>query len=355
MNLNSTNSLIKWSASNFGTLPWRKNRSIYNTLVSEIMLQQTTVNTVLNKFDIFINQFPTLYKLAKASEEELQIAWKGLGYYRRAANLKKAALFIVENWSGEIPDEFEKLVLIPGIGKYTANALCSIGHQQAQIAVDVNLERVLGRFYGLKAVDQQALKEQLYVEFKAGKILTSLSRKNAREINEAIMDVGRTLCRNQKADCLNCPLNKECVAFKSKDFSILTSGKIVKDKKPEIELHLLRIAIIKNQKLLVYQKEQGEWLNGQWEMPTLILKTKDEKLAQYPAIIKPLNEIDKLKFFKTGITKYKIFNYILEISEKEFEKDFKKYFLNRTVKFLDYKDKANQNFSTATLKALSNL
>ncbi|MFN8369596.1 MAG: hypothetical protein U0T83_03110 [Bacteriovoracaceae bacterium] len=350
MNFDSVNNLIKWSAKNFGTLPWRKNRTIYHTLVSEIMLQQTTVNTVINKFDPFILKFPDLYKLAKASEEDLGIAWKGLGYYRRAANLKKAALFIVENWGGDIPDEFDKLVLIPGIGKYTANALCSIGHQQPQIAVDVNLERVLGRFYGLTAVDQQALKEKIYTLFNQNKILNNLSKKNAREINEAIMDVGRTLCRNQKADCLNCPLNSECKAYKTKNFSILTSGKIIKDKKPDLELHLLRISIIKNNKLLVYQKEQGEWLNGQWEMPTLILKTDDAKLKQYPAIMKAIKGEEKLKVFKTGITKYKIFNYVMPLTEKEFESTFKKYFKNRKIEFLDCSDK--QNFSTATLKAI---
>ena len=162
--------LLTWSGREFGHLPWRKNRTLYRTLVSEIMLQQTTVSTVLQHYERFLVRFPDLQSLAKASEEELLVAWKGLGYYRRAKNLKKIAEAIARDWNGEFPEQGADLQMISGIGPYTSNALISIGMDRPALAVDANLERVLARLYGLKTTKGSRLQKQILQLFLENKI-----------------------------------------------------------------------------------------------------------------------------------------------------------------------------------------
>jgi A/G-specific adenine glycosylase len=144
------NALIEWSKNEFSDLPWRKNRSLYRTLVSEIMLQQTTVGTVKNHYERFLKQFPTLSSLAEATEDELIVAWKGLGYYRRARNLKKIAETIHAEFNDEFPQDIETLKTISGIGPYTASAIVGIGMDKRALAVDANLERVIARLFNIK-------------------------------------------------------------------------------------------------------------------------------------------------------------------------------------------------------------
>src|SRR5690606_19105274 len=141
--------LLTWSAREFGHLPWRKERTLYRTLVSEIMLQQTTVSTVLQHYERFLKRFPDLTTLAAASEEEMLIAWDGLGYYRRAKNLKRIAEMLVADWDGQFRERADDLLMIKGIGPYTSNALLAIGMVRPALAVDAILERVLARINGL--------------------------------------------------------------------------------------------------------------------------------------------------------------------------------------------------------------
>ena len=190
-------------------------RSLYNTLVSEIMLQQTTVGTVLNHFDRFIEEYPNIESLSKISEEEVCIAWKGLGYYRRARNLRKAAVSIMEDFQGEIPLDFETLKKIPGIGEYTASALISIGGDQRALAIDANLERVLSRFYGISVEKGPKLQKELKKLFDQGQIFQNIEKFSWRELNESLMDLGRVYCQANRTHCSLCPLSEDCaVAYK---------------------------------------------------------------------------------------------------------------------------------------------
>lgn len=330
-------SLITWS-NQFNHLPWRQERSLYRTLVSEIMLQQTTVPTVLNKFEGFINKFPNIDKLANATEEEMLIAWKGLGYYRRAKNLLAAAKYIKENHNSNIPTEYNKLTVIPGIGDYTASALLSIGADQACLAIDTNLERVLSRYYDIEAVKGAELKKaiaQLLVEKKI--FNTNIS---PRELNEAFMDLGREVCKTSSALCDSCPLFANC---QSKDNPLIRP--VVKKQQRNIyNLSLLRILVIENNNILAYKKNNQEWLAGQYECPTYILETGDSHNAQY-SLIDFAHE--HLVSYKTSITKYKITNYILEISENEFYEQF-----NWQRALIKLPVCHTSNLSTATQKAL---
>lgn len=339
--------LLNWSQDQHSHLPWRVDRSLYLTLVSEIMLQQTTVQTVVNHIDRFLKKYPTLKKLASSNEEEVCIAWKGLGYYRRARNLLSAAKEIQENYNGHIPEDIEELKKIKGIGEYTANAIVGIGAGKRALAVDANLERVIARLFAIEVEKGAKLQKEIYRKFYNKEILKELTDKNSRELNEAFMDLGRVICQSKKVECLICPMMKRC---KSYELGIVeTIPKQSSKKVQKHELELLRIIVKKKNKILGYVKSEKEWLHGQIEVPTFILKTTDKKLSQYPHA--PKNKIKKselIKSIKSTITKYKITNHILEIDEKK----YKEYFGNvLNCKYYE-KDFEKVNFSSITLKIL---
>lgn len=329
--------LIKWSETHFSQLPWRVERTLYGTLVSEIMLQQTTVGTVLNHYVKFIKKYPTLESLAQATEEELTISWKGLGYYRRARNLKKAAEYITHELDGKFPKDYDHLLKIPGIGDYTANALLSIGMNKRALALDANLDRVLARFFALKNYSKLEVKELL----SQNKIFKNIKDKDFGKLNEALMDLGRTFCQANKVQCSLCPLNKECKSYKENSIVLNKDKKI---KKKFYELKLLRCLVIEKNKILVLKKEKGQWLEGQYEVPTFILSSEDKKLDQYPKV-----QFQKTKIvFKSNITKYKIENFVVKLSLKDFKKQFK--LVTKTeFKELNFD---SMNFATSVPKTL---
>jgi len=339
--------LLKWSKAEHNHLPWRKKRSVYRTLVSEIMLQQTTVSTVLNHFERFIKAYPNFEALANTTEEEICMAWKGLGYYRRARNLRLAAIDIAKN-NSKVPTKFEDLKEIHGIGDYTANALISIGRNKPALALDANLERVISRLYAVKEEKGPKLQKKIQKLFEDGFVFPHLEKAGPRAVNEALMDLGRVYCQARKTDCLLCPLSDSCKAYQ---YDEVDKYPVVKQvKKESFDLDVVRFVVKKGRKVLAYQKRENEWLSGQLELPTYVLETNDKKLKQYPKLAKRL-KVENLKKFKTAITKYKITNYICELSVDEFEKlvgKKKKYsFVTNNLE--------KENFSTATIKTFSKL
>ena len=338
----SFNKLISWSEGKFNHLPWRVNRSLYRTWISEVMLQQTTVYTVKSRLDSFCEKFPDVTALSEAKEEDLLIAWKGLGYYSRAKNLKKAAVYLVENFSGEFPESIDELKLIPGIGPYTASAIYAIGQNKRALAVDANLERVLCRYYGIKSEKGDKLKKIIQQKFTDKEII-STKTKNWRGLNEAFMDLGREVCQSRSAYCELCKLRSGCTA---RSWDDPTSTPYVSEKKKTAKqnLSVLRVICEKDGKIFCYKKPKGTWLAGQYEIPTFVVDKKDEKINQYPfKKIKKMPEI----FIKTGITKYKITNYILYINHSKISEfgDFE--LLDKSV--------ACKKLSTTSLKCLETI
>ena len=340
----SLDRLLAWSQDQHHTLPWRVNRSLYRTLVSEIMLQQTTVGTVKNHFDRFLVTFPTLESLAKASEEELLVAWKGLGYYRRARSLKKIAEAIARDHQGKFPKDVESLQKITGIGLYTANALSAIGMDERGLAVDANLERVLARYFGVPVEKGLKLQKELHRRFQEKAIFGNF-KGSYRALNEALMDLGRTFCQARKASCELCPLRTDCLARKESKaltYPVMMAAK----KKDDHELELVRLYLVKGKKLLTYKKEEGEWLSGQYEVPTFVLRSSDPKLKQYPSF-KKKPSLKNLPSFKSGITKYKIINSLWEADQKT----LKSLGFTRKLEWREYQA-AESNLTTTTLKGL---
>ena len=324
------------------------------------MLQQTTVSTVLKHFDRFLKSFPDLESLASATEEEVCAQWQGLGYYRRARNLRKAAVAIVEDFSGEFPKKAEELKSIPGIGDYTAGALIAIGMNKKALAIDANLERVLARHYQVTAEKGPKLHKKLNEMFATGTFDSLFGKTNYRRVTEALMDVGRVYCQAKRADCILCPLKNSCLTFKNKldPLKIPVNTKAKKAAEKNIELDLLRVVVKKRSQVLGQVKTKDEWLTGQIEIPTFILKCGDRSLKQYPRLKFKESNLTKsygdLPCVKTAITKYKIKNYILEINYEEFQELTALVTSAPGYKYFKF-DVQKNHFSTTTIKSFQKL
>ncbi|MCH2204512.1 MAG: hypothetical protein MK132_01375 [Lentisphaerales bacterium] len=338
---NDFKQLVEWSLEEYSTLPWRQNRTLYTTLVSEIMLQQTTVGTDLPKYSEFLEAFPNLYSLANADEDSMRTAWKGLGYYRRAANLLKAAQQLVNQ---EYPKDEEKLQEINGIGPYTASALRSIGHDLPALAVDGNLKRVLSRYFEKFTPYEKGLDKEIRELLLQSDFYKLVEDLGPRKVNEALMDLGRVICRVKSPLCITCPLNGNCKAFKNgtqEELPVRTK----KATKLE-DLHLvIFINFIKKNELLLYKKIDKEWLTDQWEVPTGALKPPD-KFKQYPSADIKIPEVTPLK---TGITKYRIYNYAVQQDDAQVFQILPE-LVNRETSYFSLDDLPH--ISTATEKIL---
>ena len=200
--------ILKWYDKEKRDLPWRESDKeiidVYKVWVSEIMLQQTTVLVVIPYFHKFISRFPNINRLAKSNIEDVLTYWAGLGYYSRARNLHKCAKNIVENFNGVFPKKYEILIKLPGIGDYTASAICAIAYNQYEVAVDVNVKRVVSRINNKHSLSNIEIK-------KLTKNILSIQRPG--DFNEAIMDLGSKICKARDPKCSICPLDKICMTF----------------------------------------------------------------------------------------------------------------------------------------------
>lgn len=200
--------LLAWYDHSRRDLPWRKSRDPYAIWVSEIMLQQTRVAVVVERYQAFVTRFPTLVSLALAEEQEVLALWSGLGYYRRARMLHKAAQFVASHLGANLPTKSAELRLLPGIGSYTAAAIASIAHREQVAVVDGNVERVLCRLRGWDATGRSgsaALRRK--IETAADDLLDA---GRPGDFNQALMELGATLCTPRNPQCLACPLSAHC-------------------------------------------------------------------------------------------------------------------------------------------------
>ena len=249
-----TKKILNWYDLNKRTLPWRKNvsqsKKHYYTLVSEFMLQQTQVVTVIPYFNRFINKIPNLKKLSKIPDRELIKLWEGLGYYSRVRNLKKTAKIIISKYHGEIPNNYEDLISLPGIGNYTANAILAIAFNKSYIPLDGNIERVLKRYLYLKK-DKEIQKENL-IEKKS---IFGISSR-ASDYAQALMELGAMICKPKNPECSKCPISKNCKSYKKKDFDL---AKITKKNK---EKYFILKVYKKNQKYLLVKNTKFNFLKN---------------------------------------------------------------------------------------------
>ena len=218
-----TNKILYWYDNNKRSLPWRKKNSQikreYYTLVSEFMLQQTQVSTVIPYFKKFIKNIPNLESLNNINEKKLLKYWEGLGYYSRVRNLKKTAKIVVSKYKKKLPSTLEELKTLPGIGDYTASAILSIAFNKPFIPVDGNVERIIKRILNLKS-EKEIGKENI---IKKKKILGISNRSS--DYAQALMELGALVCKPKNPLCTKCPIIKNCISYKKKDFDIASKNK----------------------------------------------------------------------------------------------------------------------------------
>ena len=252
--------LLLWYAKNARSLPWRGHPNPYAVWVSEIMLQQTRVETVKPYFERWMARFPTVADLAQAPQQEVLSAWEGLGYYSRARNLHAAAQEIVKNYGGRLPAGVDALRSLPGIGRYTAGAIASIAFGQDEPALDGNIRRVLARVFNVTQPARSPQAERRFWELAA----ENLPPGQAGDYNQALMDLGATVCTPRQPDCPRCPLSDLCQAFRLG----VQEARPVKAAKPELPHYTVTAAVIQRQgQVLIAQRPPNGLLGGMWEFP----------------------------------------------------------------------------------------
>jgi A/G-specific adenine glycosylase len=319
--------LLDWFAAHARDLPWRRTRDPYAIWVSEIMLQQTQVKTVIPFWNRWLRELPTIEAAAKADSAKLHKLWEGLGYYTRVRNLQKAAQVIEEKHGGKFPEKFEDVLALPGIGRYTAGAICSIAFNQPTPILDGNVIRVLTRLFGIaenpkeKATNARLwqLAEDLVGRAKNAKAAKALahgqhfssppsspSRDNAcSHLNQSLMELGALVCTPRNAQCLICPVQKLCVAFAENRVEELPNlGK----RETATPRHFLAFAVECGGKFLVQQRPAGVVNAHLWEFPNVeVTGTKPDAEAAFQNLfgMKP-KAVQPLRTVKHSITRYRI-------------------------------------------------
>lgn len=274
-------------------LPWQHNPTPYRVWVSEIMLQQTQVTTVIPFYLRFMKRFPTLTHLAKSPIDAVLREWTGLGYYARARNLHRTAQIILKEHKGIFPSNFDDVVALPGIGRSTAGAILSLSQNQRLPILDGNVKRVLSRLFAIEGwPGAPMVEEKLWTLSEA---LTPTKRVN--HYTQAIMDLGATLCTRSQPNCDLCPVQNECQAKKREEIHLFPASKPKKEK-PIQNAHLLIILDpIQNSIFLQQRPSQGIW-GGLWSFPEYPKeldspkKTDRLKEPEYPKELKSPKEID---------------------------------------------------------------
>ena len=265
--------LVSWYAKHKRDLAWRRDaHDPYRVWISETLLQQTQVATVIPYYQRFLARFPTVRALARANLDDVLKAWEGAGYYARARNLHRAAQEIVARYSGRIPQTVEELLALPGIGRYTAGAIASIAFNRDAPILDGNVTRVLCRYFTIADNPKNAgTQKELW---RLAEEL--LPHDRASKFNQALMDLGATICTPKSPSCADCPLNRGCAARRLGIQEQLPS-KLEKKKGPH---HQVAVGIIwKRGKILIAKRFAKDLLGGLWEFPGGH-QEKGESLAQ---------------------------------------------------------------------------
>jgi len=325
--------LLDWFSANARDLPWRRTSDPYAIWVSEIMLQQTQVKTVIPFWNRWLRELPTIEAAANASSAKIHKLWEGLGYYTRVRNLQTAAQVIAEKHGGEFPENFDDVLALPGIGRYTAGAICSIAFNQPTPILDGNVIRVLTRIFGIaenpKEKETNArlwkLAEDLVKEVNSsrcgerprepdfGRQRHTTAREDARptknencsHLNQSLMELGALICTPRNPQCLICPVNKLCVAFKENRTEELPNlGKRV----TATARTFFAFIIERNGKFLVQQRPTGIVNAHLWEFPNFEIngEKKDAQKIFDSAFNFKTTTFQPLRTIKHSITRYRM-------------------------------------------------
>jgi A/G-specific adenine glycosylase len=290
--------LLNWFDLERRPMPWREDPSPYKVWISEIMLQQTQVATVIPYFEKFVERFPSPRALAEAEEEEVLSLWSGLGYYRRARNLRKAAQVVMDDHSGELPHDLTALKALPGVGRYTAGAIASIAFGTPAPAVDGNQIRVLTR---LAALDGDSRRNPLKAElWKRASELVDCDRPG--DLNQALMELGARICKPSSPRCNDCPAASECVAYREErqeDFP--RKDPAAKPRPVRVE-----VGVFQRGDRILLSRGERPFLGDLWNLPYRVRDGSGFKAENWRQLGLDAPELRHLGEHRMSITRYRI-------------------------------------------------
>lgn len=317
-------SLTNWYSNSARDLPWRELKNQhdpYRVLVSEIMLQQTTVATVKVRYNEFLQRFPTTKVLSAAPVDDVLAQWQGLGYYNRARNLQAAAREIEEKYNGVFPRDYEKVLSLPGVGRYTAGAICSLAFEQAVPVLDVNVARVLARVFVVEEDTKSTFAQQRLWQLATQLVTESAAQNIAPSLcNSALIELGALVCTKRIPLCSQCSIQKQCGAFAA---NLQHQLPRVPPKKQFVSRHDVCLFIARTEnshtKVLLHRcgdekenkKKSGNWWHGMWQLPRATVaenQTAEEAarllLQEELGIAGKINE--RVKTLRHTVTHHKI-------------------------------------------------
>ncbi len=250
--------LLDWYDSNHRKLPFRLTNDPYKIWISEIMLQQTQINTVIPYYNNWVKKYPTLNHVAKAKFSELLKRWEGLGYYARCNNFHKSSKIVLHLYKGVIPQDYKQFIALPGVGEYTAAAVLSIAFDQKIPAIDGNVKRIMSRYLGIKNTTPKNYK------WIKNKLKSWIPSQRPGDFNQAMMDLGSIICRPKKPNCNKCPIKKNCVGYLNNNPEKYPI-KLVKKKTPNFTVVVG--LIWRKDKFYIQKRDINSMLGGLWEFP----------------------------------------------------------------------------------------
>jgi len=292
--------LLKWYDRAKRDLPWRGIQNPYATFVSEMMLQQTQVKTVIPYYQRFLKELPDWKALARAKPEKVLKLWEGLGYYRRARNLQAAAQRVVKDFGGKLPDDLGEILKLPGVGRYSAGAILSIAYEKPLPLVDGNVIRVFSRLFHLKGNLKSGPGHQKVWELAEDLV----PAKRPGDYNQALMELGATVCLSENPLCLLCPMISLCEASK-KGLQNELPEKTAADKAVEVPMACLLIEE-KGKVLIRKRPEEEKWLKGMWEFPSAEGKSFEDAVKKLEKDLKAKAAPAPIQEVRHQITHHKI-------------------------------------------------
>lgn len=318
------NRLLEWYKNNARDLPFRQTKDPYKIWICEIVFQQTRINQGLNHYNNFIARFPDVKTLAEAEENEVLLYWKGLGYYSRAINIHKAAQQIMNDYQGVFPAQYDEILKLKGVGKYTAAAVSSICFDGKMPAVDGNFYRVLSRFF---ADDFDISNSRAFIYFS--ELAALVMPDNVGDFNQAMMDIGSEICKPKNPLCGECPINEDCLAFSSNKISEFP----VKTKKVKAEdLALTYYFVHRNGQFLIRQRKDDFIWKKLFEFPEAIPEEMKEFITSAKIVAHKLTHKNlSIEIFNVNVTSEKIWSdfiaenrYLITDVQGSHEKSFPK-------------------------------
>ena len=315
-----SNSLLHWYDSNGRDLPWRRTKDLYKIWISEVMLQQTRVDTVVPYYLRWVGKYKSIKSVAKADDLKLLKLWEGLGYYSRCRNFHKACKIIVNDYGGEFPSDYQKFRLLPGVGDYTASAVFSIGLKQTYAAIDGNVRRVMARVLRIKNITNRNKKRI------NNTLIKWMDPERPGDINQALMDLANSICRVDHAHCSICPIDEICMAEKMpipESYPAKVKKKVIPHK------DIVTGIIWRRKKFLITRRSENALLRGLWELPGGEIESNETPIEALRRKIKEECDIDiniekEVGYVKHAYSHFKITQTLFQCQTQESVKSINK-------------------------------